>query len=149
MAIRKSTKEKIMPYRQQVARIKQLLTNRGVSARIGEIEDYMSPDLHYDENKRAVLSEFGKKKVRKYGSVETLMEQAHARDDNRSEQAQNMDYRKCTTKTYMPKEVADDIEKAQRWFNNPNRYDIIGVDAKSTCPRTKRKKKVVKRKKKK
>ncbi len=39
-----------MPFRQQVARIKQYLSNRGISARIGEIEDYVSPDLHYDIN---------------------------------------------------------------------------------------------------
>ena len=89
---RKSTKEKVMPYGQQVARIKQYLTNRGVSARVGEIEDYMSPDLHYDENKPAVLAEFGKKKKRKYSSVDVLMEQAQARDDDRSERAQSTDY---------------------------------------------------------
>lgn len=57
---RKSTREKLMPFRQQVARIKQYLTNRSISSRIGEIEDYMSPDLHYDENKTAVLAVFGR-----------------------------------------------------------------------------------------
>jgi hypothetical protein len=149
MTIRKSTKEKILPYRQQVTRIKQYLSNRDVEVRTGEIEDHMSPDLHYDENKTNVLAAFGKKKkVRKYGSVETLMEQANMRDDERSERAQNMDYSKCATNAYMPKEVADDITKAQRWFKNPNRYDIIGVDAKSSCPpRPKRKKAVKKRRK--
>lgn len=147
---RKSTKEKILPFRQQVARIKQILTNRGVNVRSGEIEDHMSPDLHYDENKRAVLAAYGKKKVRKYGSVEVLMEQAHARDDGRSERAQSTDYRKCARNAYMPKEVADDMAKAQRWFNSPNRYDIIGVDAKSACPPRKKKstKKRTKRRKK-
>jgi len=144
---RKSTKEKVMPYGQQVARIKQYLTNRGVSARVGEIEDYMSPDLHYDENKSAVLAEFGKKKKRKYSSVDVLMEQAQARDDDRSERAQNADYRKCAVNAWSLKEVADDITKADKWFNNPNRFDIIGIDAKSSCP-TKKRKKTVKRKKK-
>jgi len=61
-------------------------------------------------------------------------------DDDRSERAQNTDYRKCAKNAWLPQEVADDITKANKWFNNPNRFDIIGVDAKSTCPSTKRKK---------
>ena len=142
---RKTTKEKILPYSQQVARIKAFLTNRWVDVRTGEIEDHMSPDLHYDENKRAVLEVYGKKKRRKYGSVETLMEQAHARDDARSERSQTSDYRRCATRAFMPKEVADDIKKAQRWFDNPNRCDIIGVDAKASCPRPKKKTKRTKK----
>lgn len=69
MAKRKSTKEKILPFRQQVSRIKQYLSNRDVEVRKSEIEDHMSPDLHYDENKRTVLAAYGKEKVRRYSRV--------------------------------------------------------------------------------
>jgi len=128
---RKSTKEKLMPFRQQVARIKQYLSNRGISARIGEIEDYMSPDLHYDENKTAVLEVFGMRMGHRYTDLEAFIEQAQMRDDERSEHAQLIDYRKRAVHTWTPREVLKDLSKADRWFNFPNRYDIVGIDVKA------------------
>jgi len=138
---RKSAKEKLMPFKQQVVRIKQYLTNRGIEVRLGEIEDYMSPDLHYDENKHAVLDVFGQRQTRQYSTVDAFLEQAHNREDERSERAQQMDYHKCAAIAWTPKEVAADEKKALKWLNSPNRYDVIGVDAKDKCPRVKKREK--------
>jgi len=128
---RKSTREKLMPFRQQVARIKQYLSNRGISARIGEIEDYISPDLHYDENKTAVLETFGMRMGHRYTNLEAFIAQAQMRDDERSEHAQLIDYHKRAVHTWTPREVLKDLSKADRWFNFPNRYDIVGIDVKA------------------
>lgn len=65
-----------MPFRQQAARIKQYLSNRGVCASISKIEDYMSPDLHYDENKTAVLEVFGMRMGHRYTELEAFIEHA-------------------------------------------------------------------------
>ena len=128
---RKSTKERLKPFRQQVARIKQYLSNRGISARIGEIEDYMSPDLHYDENKAVVLETFGMRMGHRYTNLEAFIAQVQMRDDERSEHAQLIDYRKRAVHTWTPREVLKDLSKADRWFNFPNRYDIVGIDVKT------------------
>ena len=128
---RKSTKERLMPFRQQVARIKQYLSNRGVCASISEIEDYMSPDLHYDENKTAVLEVFGMRMGHRYTDLEAFIEQAQMRDEERSEHAQLTDYRKRAVHTWTQREVLKDLSKADKWFNFPNRYDILGIDVKA------------------
>ena len=120
-----------MPFRQQLARIKQYLSNRGISARICEIEDYMSPDLHYDENETAVLEVFGMRMGHRYTDLEAFTAQAQRRDDERSEHAQLTDYHKRAVHTWTPREVLKDISKADRWFNFPNRYDIVGIDVKA------------------
>ena len=136
-------KERLMPIGQQVAHIQRYLSNRGVSASKTAIEDYVSKDLHYDENKAAALNALLKQKAKKqhkYTDVETLREQLEAHDDARSERAQLMDYKRCATNAFTIKELAEDPMKANRWFKNPNRFDVIGIDAKASCSTVKHKK---------
>ncbi len=128
---------------QQIAHIQRYLANRGVTVSKSAIADYVSKDLHYDENKAAVMNVFLKEKQRKqhkYTDLETLREQLEARDDARSERAQLMDYKRCATKAFTIKDLLKDLRKADRWLEHPNRSDIIGIDARSNCPPLKRKK---------
>ena len=141
-------KERLMPIGQQIAHIQRYLSNRDISVSKTAIADYVSKDLYYDENKTAALKVLLKqkaKKERKYTDVNTLQEQLEAHDDARSERAQLADYKKCATHAFTIKELAADAEKADRWFKSPNRFDVIGIDAKTSCPTTKRKKKLKKR----
>ena len=136
-------KERLMTVGQQIVHIQRYLANRGVTVSKSAIANYMNKDLHYDENKAAVMNVFLKEKQRKqhkYTDVETLREQLEARDDARSERAQLMDYKRCATKAFTIKDLLKDLRKADRWLEHSNRSDIIGIDARSNCHPLKRKK---------
>ena len=136
-------KEKLMPIKRQIVYIRKVLTNRGVSCRSGEIEDYVSPDLHYDENLSNCMKEFGISETPDYTEKESMTIQAEQRHAERSRRAQLQDYHKRAKTTYTIGQIINDPKKADRWFDKPNRYDIFGIDVKEglAAPKTKRRRK--------
>lgn len=72
----KPPKEKIMPIKRQIALISTYFSNRDIDVRKGEIADFVSPDLHYDENKSNVLAQvYGGMDGHHITDVEALIDQ--------------------------------------------------------------------------
>ncbi len=57
-------KERLMTVGQQIAHIQRYLANRGVTVSKSAIADYVSKDLHYDENKAVVINALLKERGR-------------------------------------------------------------------------------------
>ena len=137
----KKRRDKPIPIKRQVALLRSYLSRRNIPVREGEIEDYVSPDLHYEENKEAVLKVFGVGIGHQYTDAEAIFDQAERVFESRSEKSQLTDYRRCAKNTFTIKELVKKPSNIDKWFEKPNMYDIIGIDAKESCKKRKKKKK--------
>ena len=138
---KKITKQKPVKKKQkmniglQVSVIMKALADHEISTTKSEIMDFISPDLEYEENKKNVFEAFGVGKGKKKKSDKQLeadlflIDQAQDVHFSRSYIAQKQDNSILAEHTYTPLQALKDAKKADKWFQQPNRYDIVGVDA--------------------
>ena len=139
-----------MPARQmnrnlQIYKIKQELKRSKISSDLVDVEALLDSSLSYTENKKKILIIANREKKRpKIDSValDFEKEQARAFHNSRSVPAQIADESKRSKKVIGDIMITGDPKILDKWYKDPNKYDIVGVDYPSTQVKSKPKKPV-------
>lgn len=118
----------------QVYNIKRELQLEGIDPDKVDVESEIDMSLRYSENRDLVLHKIERDPVRFYGKRldddVLAFEKDHALDfhEDRSEASQRMDESKTATTIITDKQITINPDVTSKWYDNPNRSDIQGVD---------------------
>ena len=122
----KTTKERLMPVRQQRAYLARFLTNRGIPTE--ELDDLIDPTLHYEENLEEVMNHYGISSSDQ-SERDIVKDQLIARHRERTKRAQKADEAKKAKEVHGVDQIREHEEIAHKWMAHPERTEIAGVDA--------------------
>lgn len=115
----------------QSYRIRKALQKKGVASDLVDVEALIDGKLTYSENKRSIVNVFGGNKTvdgsKRSADYYASASQAHAR---RSPRAKQIDEKRNARKQFDGESL--NKKEYRAWSKNPNRYDITGIDEKST-----------------
>lgn len=125
-----------MPKRMQVLKLQDELRKTGISADLVDLDALVDASLTYPENYRNIIGRYKRvdNKVQKsrpttFGISNVNFSYAAQFHQARTPQAQRTDEATRAKRTYTERQVMSKPERMDRWFRNPGRSDIIGIDA--------------------
>ncbi len=124
-----------MPKRMQAYKMREELNRLGVSADLVDLEARIDGSLTYPENYRIVMRRYTrvdnkakKSKSRGAGISDIDLSYASQSHQARSRQARAIDESRTACKTFTLKQLHKNSELLQKWYNNPSKFDIEGID---------------------
>lgn len=136
----------VMPKRMQAMKLSDELRRLGISPDLVDVEALTDASLSYPENYRNVMSRYkrtdnkAKKSKATYLGCGSGLDLSYAAQSHktRSPHAQRMDEAFLSKGTFTERQIARDCSKLLKWYKEPGRYDIVGIDAFGYSKRRKR-----------
>lgn len=135
----------IMPKKMQVLKLKDELKRKGISPDVVDLHALVDGKLSYPENLTNIMKKVSsnkkhilktsktashRKAMKQLDSLELQFEKDQALDRHmrRSHRSQALDESKKAKVVIKDKDIINNPNLLKKWFNNPNRYDIQGID---------------------
>lgn len=125
-----------MPKRMQVLKLMDEFARMGISSDLVDLDSLVDASLTYPENYRNIASRYKKTSNAARKSRPTTigvsnidLSYAAAAHQARSPQARNMDEATRARSTYTERQAMSQLGVLDKWFKNPGRADIVGIDA--------------------
>ena len=134
-----------MPKRMQAYKLRDEFNKMGIAADLVDLEALIDSTLSYPENYRNIIGQYKradnkakKSKTKASGYSDIDLSYASQSHQARSLRSRMIDEARTSCKTFTENQLRKDISLLQKWYKNPNKFDIEGIDSfvrSSSCKR--------------